>query len=300
MDRDPATALCASLNLRLLGLPDRTLVGDALTPPVDADVVVLDPDRRAAGKRSLDPEDGSPALGAVLALLRSRRGGCVKLAPAADPDALEDRLDRETGLAWRLEWVDLDRELCELTLWTGALAEEPRLGPGDRRVPGSLAPNAGRLRSAVSLGASGDAPVAHRLSGVPTRTAPLDPSAVAAIAWILVPNPAVVRAGLVGSLGSVTGTAPLGPGIAWLGGAERPETPFGRALRVLDVSTADRRRVRAMLARHDVGPVMVWKRGHPESPEALERRFRGTGARRGLVAVARLARGHAALLLEGP
>ena len=89
-------------------------------------------------------------------------------------------------------------------------------------------------------------------------------------------------------------------GSAVLVGAERPDSPLLRTWRVVEVESADPRRVRAMLARRGIGTVRVLKRGHPDTPEALERRFRGKGAGRGTLAVARLERGHAALLLEEP
>ena len=53
-----------------------------------------------------------------------------------------------------------------------------------------------------------------------------------------------------------------------------------------------------MLARHDIGPVEVLKRGHPDPAEVLAKRFRGRGERRGWLAVARLAKGHLGWLLE--
>jgi hypothetical protein len=67
---------------------------------------------------------------------------------------------------------------------------------------------------------------------------------------------------------------------------------------VLGSVALDRRRVRALLGEHDVGPLTVKKRGHPDSAEALARRLRGPGRRPGLLAVGRLERGHRAWLLD--
>ena len=126
----------------------------------------------------------------------------------------------------------------------------------------------------------------------------MPPGEVSEISWLSLPDPALVRSGLLGLLALRLGLAPIGPRLAWLGGRERPDSPLLRTWRVVDQSSADPKRVRAMLRRHEIGPVRVLKRGHPDRPEVLERKFRGTGPRRGLVAVARLAQGHAALLLE--
>ena len=67
-----------------------------------------------------------------------------------------------------------------------------------------------------------------------------------------------------------------------------PRSLLLRAFRVVEACACDPRAVRRMLDRHDVGPVEVRKRGHPEPAEVLARRFRGSGKRAGKLAVARL------------
>ena len=288
MDRAFGTVLCASENLRALALPDRTLVGDACHPPLGApfgiDVLLLDPDRRPDGARTADPRGWSPTLEQALAQAIRYRGACIKLPPAIDPAVVSASfagLSAGEAPAWSLSWIEADGELCEVSLWTGELAQ----GPSE-------------VRAALVLGSEPlEGPA--RIEGVPEEVPWLAPDEAASIRWLAEPGPAVVRSGLFGLLARRVGMAPLGPGIGWLGGPERPDSPFLGAWRVLDSSTADPRRVRAMLARHDVGPVAVWKRGHPERPEVLERRLRGRGARPGLLAIARLERGHAAYLLDG-
>ena len=54
-----------------------------------------------------------------------------------------------------------------------------------------------------------------------------------------------------------------------------------------------------MLADHDVGPLEIWKRGHPDPAEVLARRFRGRGSRRAILAIGRLEEG-APGLVAGP
>ena len=317
VDRDPRSALCASANLRALGLPDRVVIGDALALPLrpratsearcggggGVDVLLLDPDRRAEGKRSLEPEDWSPPLSEALGLALRFPGACIKLAPASDPARIRAALRQLGGpgsaaagavgseLApagaervpspWHLEWVDDDRELCELTLWTGVLA-----------LPGEGA------HSCLSLRTHRGPPGANRLSGAPDTLVSRASPEVSEIRFLAEPNPSVVRSGLLGELANRVGMAPISPEIAWLGGPERPDSPFLTPWKVLDSSTADPKRVRAMLSRNGIGTVAVKTRGHPDRPEVLERRFRGSGERRGLLAVARLERGHAAFLLD--
>jgi hypothetical protein len=279
VERDRRTALCARWNLEASGLPARVVRADATRPAVRAPLVLVDPDRRAEGGRSLDPERWSPAWPAVLALLEGAEGGCVKLPPGLDPEALELPEDRPSGL----EWLSFGGKLAELTLWTGALA-----------------PQDGAPRSAVRMRPDGSEVC---LAGSPAAAPVLGHEEAEAAAWIAEPDPAVVRAGLLGALSGALGLRALGARLAWLGGAEPPsEDPtlgLVRVRRVLDRAKADPRHVRRMLARHDVGEVAVTRRGHPDAPEVLARRFRGKGTRRGDLLVGRLERGHLAWLVEG-
>ena len=278
-DRDPLLARCAAANLTLAGLPARVVVADATRPLDKAELLVLDPDRRAEGRRSMDPERWAPRASRALELARARAGACLKLAPALDPGRLA--LPADLPHAWR--WVARGGELAELSLWTGVLAAG--VEPG--------------VHEALAVGSGADG--VARLSGRPDAVPPAEPLAAdeaARAVWLFEPDPAVIRARLVDLLAQREGLAPVGPGIAYLAGAGPCTEPLLTAYRVLGSAPADPRRVRALLGEHDVGPVTVKKRGHPDPSEVLERRFRGPGGRRGLLIVARLARGHRAWLVE--
>lgn len=281
-DLDPTAVACARANLAAAGHPNWALVADARRPPLRASILVLDPDRRSGGARSLRPGDWSPTLEEALRLAALHEGGCIKLAPAADHETLHGLIP--SGLAYRLQWVSDERELCEVSLWTGSLAGN---GMDEAGVHEVLALASGR-------GSTGSV-LSGRPAGVVSTLAP----EVSEIRWLCDPDPGVVRAGLLGQLAWDLGLAPIGPGLDWLGATDQPDSAFLRCWRVLDQTSGDPKRVRAMLREHDIGPVRVIKRGHPDRPEVLERRLRGRGSRRGLVAVARLEQGHATLLLEG-
>lgn len=278
-DRDPELALYASENLRAAGRPDRVVVADAAHPAVVAELLLLDPDRRARGRRSLDPKQWSPTLAESVELAQRFEGACLKLPPAIDASEVRAHLPPE--LPHRLQWVSCDRELCEVALWMGRLA---------------LGESAALEHEVLALSTQGDL-AESRISARPSSVVSLTPEEVSGIRWMAEPDPAVIRAGLVGHLAETLGMRPLGPEIAWLGGPAKPDSALVRCWPVLDVGNADPRRVRALLRRHGIGPVSVLKRGHPDAPEVLERRFRGSGTVRGLLAVTRLERGHAALLL---
>ena len=274
-DRDALLAACARENLRAMGLPARVLVAEAERPAVRADLVVVDPDRRSGGRRTLDPAAWSPTLDDALALAHRHAGACLKLAPAFDPERAAGWLP--AGLPARWQWVESRGELCEVGLWTGVLA-------------GCEAGEAEREATLVEAGA--------HISGRPERVLAWAPAEAERCAWLAEPAAAVIRSGLLGLLAARSGLRPLAARIAYLGGPQRPKSPFLTVWRVLGVERLDPRRVRRLLARHDVGELEVRRRGHPERPEELAARLRGRGARRGTLVVTRLEDGHRAFLVE--
>lgn len=267
------TARLARANLAPEIAAGRALVvrADALRPPVRARVLLLDPDRRPTGARERDPERWSPPLSHALELAARFPAACVKLPPVLDlasvplPEA-------------RLVWIGLGGELREVSLWTGELAPQPG------------------AREAWALGAAGQREV---LSGRPHPAEVLARHEVRAATWIGDPDPAVVRSGLLGALAERLGLRTLDPHLAFLATCAAdppPATPWLKPYPVVGCVPLDRKKVRALLARHDIGPVEVVKRGHPEPAERLARRFSGAGRRRGVLLVARLEDGHVAYL----
>ena len=280
-DADPWTARCLGQNLRAHGFDPRVVVARAQDRVVSAPFLVLDPDRRAPdGTRTGDPARWSPPWSAIEDLLARSEGAVVKLAPATTVESIE-REARERGRTL-LEWVSWNGELKEVALWTGAL-----VGGDEDRIRRAVALRGADRVETLEAGDDERAPVA-----------PLTPSEAAEVAWIAEPDPAVLRAGLLEAQAGRSGARPLGPGIAYLGADERPRLPLLSSFRVLDTTPVDRRRVRAMLGRHDVGPLTVKRRGHPQDADTLAKRFRGPGKKRGLLVVARLEEGHRAWLVE--
>ncbi len=280
-DADPGLAALLGANLRAGGHGGRAVCARAERPPVAPDFLLLDPDRRpgdgTARGRTGHPEQWSPPWSTCLALAAGVRGACLKLAPATDPERLDPPPPRALGPAW--QWVSLRGELKELALWTGELVEGIPAG----------------MRGVLALDGHGGRAT---LVGRPREVAPLSAEDAAGVRWIAEPDPALIRSGLLGLAAAAEDLAPLGPGLAYLGGGSAPKSPLLAGFEVLDHAPADRRRVRTMLATHGIGPVTVKRRGHPDDAATLARRLRGSGKERGLLVVARLARGHRAYLVR--
>lgn len=281
-DRDQETVRCARRNLELAGGDWSCQLADTTVGALpEADFVLLDPDRRAAGRRSRDPRTWSPTLRDCLEIASRFRGAILRLPPTFEPDSLADEsIPAGTGT---MSWVSWKGELVEVDLWTGALTAA---------TPGP--------REAVALDRQGRL---SRIHGEPRSTPPLAADAARQINWLAEPDPAVIRSGLLGNLAARIGMAPLDAQIAYLGGAEAEEPGavdpgLLRCYRVLGCVSLDPRKVRGLLRRHDIGPLTVKKRGHPEPADRLARRLRGRGSKRGLLAVTRIGDRHLAYLLD--
>lgn len=271
-DIDPHYAACTSANLTAHDHPARVTIADCLRPPANCPILVLDPDRRTGGKRTLDPTLWSPSLDASLQLAQRYEGACLKLAPALDVDSVT--LDMATEHHW--QWVSVDRSLVELCLWTGALAKsDPR--------------TATLIRSGT---------ISAEYSGVPVPATPVPESERATPAYIHDPDACLVRSRLLGTLADDLDLRALHPMLALLVSDGPAASPFLDSFRVLGSAPLDRRRVRHMLRAHDIGSIEVRKRGHPDRAEDLARRFKGPGSRRGILFIARLDAGHRAYLAE--
>lgn len=274
-DHDAALARCARANLRRAGHAGRVIVADALRPALEADWLLIDPDRRSAGKRSMSPAEWSPTLAQCVLLAADCRGAAIKLPPAYDP-SLHPHLHADQS-AWAFEWTSLDRSLVEAVLWLGELAQ-------------------GRPRAAARIlrSSGGD----ERVGGDRESIDPHVGAAAHEVAWIADPDPAVVRAGQLERVARSAGMRPLARELGYLGGERVSDAPGLSFYRVLGSVPLDRKRVRALLNHHDIGPLTVKQRGHSDSADVLAARHARKQGRRGTLIVARLDDGHRAYLVE--
>lgn len=258
VDRDPVHLWMAQRNAAAHGHRARTVRADVRDADLAAvDGVFVDPARRASGARMRTGES-EPPLDWCLALAGQVDAVGIKAAPGIDHALVP--------AGWELEFLALGRELKEAVAWSPALA-------GARARAAVLDPDG----TAHTL--AGEPDPADGDTGVPV-TAPGG--------WLLDPNPAVTRAGLVSLLAAATGGTRIDPRIAFLTCDDRPPpTPFARALRVLDSRPWDQKRLPALLRSLDVGAVDVRRRGLAGDVDALARTLRGAGSRRATVVMTR-------------
>jgi THUMP domain-containing protein len=253
-DIDPVRMAMARHNL---GATADLCRADALHPVTRDAVVVVDPARRRGGRRRFSPHDYQPGLDQLLNIYRGR-DLVVKCSPGV-------AFDQITGLGFdgEIEVTSSRGSVREACLWSAGLAE-----PGVRRRASIL-----DRSEQITDADSDDCPV--RPAG----------------RWIVDPDGAVVRAGLVRHYGARHGLWQLDPDIAYLSGDRLP--PAVRGFEVLEQLTFDERRLRQALSAQDCGALEILVRGVQVDPDALRRRLRPRGDQPLSVVITRVGSGPA-------
>lgn len=228
---------------------------DALRPVTRDAVVLADPARRAGGRRRFNPRDYQPALDELFDVYRDR-DMVVKCAPGIDFDALA-----QLGFDGEIEVTSYGGSVREACLWSTGLAE-----PGVRR-----------RASILDRG--------EQLTDADPDDCPVQPAG----RWIVDPDGAVVRAGLVRHYAARHELGQLDPNIAYLSGDQLPSGV--RGFEVLEQLPFDERRLRQALSALDCGTLEILVRGLDVDPDALRRRLALGGSRSLSVVIARLGSG---------
>jgi SAM-dependent methyltransferase len=264
VDRDPVARELTTANAEALGLADRVRVVaadavDLVTAARDGqvagcDAAVLDPARRAGGRRQLDPDRWSPPWPTVTALLDRVPAAVVKVAPGLDHDRVPAGVEAE--------WVSVGGSIVEALLWGRGLSRTWRRATLVRN--GTVL----ELAAAEDPGQAAVGPVGS---------------------WLHEPDPAVIRSGLVASVADQLGATLIDPTIAYLTSDDPADSPWVSSYRVTEVLPFNLKKLRALLRSRGVGRVIVKKRGSPIEPETLARQLRGPGGDSAVVVVTRVA-----------
>lgn len=231
LDVDPVRVAMARLNAAALGLTARFEVADVRAGLPSSQMAFFDPARRdERGRRLHHVEQYAPPLSTVRGWTQAQI--VVKLSPGVDLTQVEPY----GGL---VEFISVDGDLKEATLWLG-------------RATG---------RQATLL--SGDGVLHWRAD------APVDAPLSEPRGWLLEPDAALLRAGLVTDAAVAWNAAQLDESIAYLTADEHPQTPWARAWRVEDWFPFGVKSLRAYLRERQVGRVTVKKRGTAVTPDSL-------------------------------
>lgn len=276
VDADEVTAAIAAFNLR--HLPDAA-VEHARAEEVDLggfDALWFDPARRTVGKadkrgstaRITDPEAFSPSLSWVIEQAGAAKAAGVKLGPALDHDLVPD--DAEA------QWVSHNGEVVEVCLYFGTARQRPGRGAlvmGERallvhedNLPDEDEPGIGDLGK-----------------------------------YLLEPDGAIVRAGLVAALCAPLQARRLHPKIAYLTTDVEPNGPAAAgvtAYEVVDVLPAKIPSLRKELISRGIGSVVIKKRGVDIVPDQVRRQLKLPKGDKATLVFTRLGEKHVVLLTQ--
>lgn len=254
VDLDPLHLRMGMLNAGVYGVADNVT-------PVQFDVravaldsmpaAFIDPARRTDARR-MKTGESEPPLDWCFSLAAGGIAVGIKAAPGLPTDLVPD--------GWELEFVSERRELKASLIWSPSLATTRRratLLPGDQTLV--------------------DAPG--------SRLDVRDPGT-----YLLDPDPAVTRAGLVAELGLAIANDgvecwQLDQRIAFLSSNLPMETPFGRLLRIEASLPWNLAKLRDTLRALDIGVVDIRKRGSPVDVEEVQRKLKPKGSRSATVAL---------------
>jgi SAM-dependent methyltransferase len=258
VERDPVRAAIARANLGALGLDGEIFEADLANVQPLSDEVPFLDPARRDGHGRVFDPASMTPPWDVVARFLERPA-VVKTLPGIQHDLLPEGVEAQ--------WVSDGGDLVEACLW----------GPGLATVP----------RRATAL------PSGAEIVGVE------DPGDVGEVGgWLHEPDPAVIRAGLVGELATRMGGRLVDAHLAYVTTDEERTDPLARSFRVLEELPYREKPMRAALVARDVGTLTVKKRGVDVVPEQLVRRLKLRGAHSATVILARIDHGARAFLVE--
>lgn len=227
VDFNPGTALLAEANCRVHGLPAPVTVADAYTLPVEpGQTWHLDPDRRPGGQRVTNLNACEPGPLLIQKLRERNPDGAVKLAPATQPDGVDD---------CEREWIGSRGECRQQVLWFGSLQRS--------QTTASVVREIGKV---------------DRISG--PADIPIDISEEAG-RYLYEPHAAVLAAQLQGHLATQHGLRRLPASSAYLTCDELLSEPLLAAFQVEAQLPMDLKRLRSLLRERAIGRLEIKARG---------------------------------------
>jgi len=286
VDRDETHARLALHNAGVYGRSEHVtaVVADVRDVPLaGTDAVFIDPARRsgpgAASPATVKASAGhrfragtsEPPLDWCVARTSQVAAVCIKAAPGIPAELIPPD--------WEAEFIAEARDLKEAVLWSPALATAP---------PANASGTAGARRRATVLAAApgGQSLRSYTLVARPGAPLPLrEPEE-----YLLDPNPAVTRAGLVEDLARDLGgdAAKIDPQIAFLTLDRDVRTPFARTLRVRHSAQWNEKQFAKPLRELDVGAVDIRRRGLAGDVDQIRRRLKLAGTTRATIVITRV------------
>ncbi len=277
VDNDAAACLRLKWNAEIYGVQQNLQIvcADAHDIGDRSGLLHIDPDRRAGGASSTDQrkrtdirgrsvriEDYVPGLEFLQKMTQEFTGGAIKLSPASNFGG------KFSGT--EVELISLHGECKEATIWFGELAS-------DTEFRATVLPS-GETLSGDPLSAISD-------------TSPLQ-------SFVYDPDPAVVRAGLVGVLAEHLEIERLDDAEEYLTSDSEVQSPFVRGFRVLTELPNNDRAIRQFFRKSDFGQVEIKCRHIRIQADTMRKKLPLNGNRPAVLFIARIAGKARAIVCE--
>jgi len=266
IDADPLHVFMASHNT---GRPVAHQCIDADWPPPSDAVLHIDPDRRPGNRRTHELDHFSPDLNTLRRLHERAAALAIKLAPGCDAADLPFPCE----MAYVSEGTQGRSSLVQAVAWCGSLM---------RHAAGHA--------TATRVEADGST---HSFQGEP-----VEQTSGGCRPLLYTADPAVERAGLLGTLAESINLETVWPGVGLIGAEQTQAHPLLRGYRLLAEMPWRAARVRQELARLRAGVVTVKTRDKAVDPDRVAATLRGKGERPLTVFVLRFGTPVKALITE--
>ncbi|MGV0409815.1 THUMP-like domain-containing protein [Corynebacterium resistens] len=270
-DLDLARLRMAKRNVPQVGL----FCSDATAPAAQTDVVVADPARRNSSGRINSLADVVPSIADLRAAHGAETEFAIKCAPGIDFNDV-----REWG--GMVDVVSVDRQVKEACVYTPGL-----VATRVSSTHSSSQRNSTLLRRAVVLREGAEPTVLT--SDMPDEVAEGAPGR-----YLIDPDGAIVRAGLVKHYAAVHGLWQLDHRIAYVTGDVVPAGE--RGFRILE--EVPTKKLRGALAARGVGKLEILVRGVDVDPDVLRKKMKLKGTGEATVVITRVGKAATAFICE--
>ena len=221
--------------------------------------------KKATAQRHFDPANYSPNYNFCIEKAKTKPSG-IKLGPGHDK--------KQIPVATEAQWVSIDGDLVEMTLWFGQVSRE------------------NVARSALLLDDKGK----HEINSEQTDSANAELGELGT--FVYEPDNALIRSRLIADFAEPLGLKLIAPEIAYLSSNDLISSPWLRGYQVIDNLVFDRKRLKAYIRENNIGILEIKKRGSDISPEELRKQLAPKGEGAATLIVTRVGDAHRVLVAQ--
>ena len=221
--------------------------------------------KKSTTQRLFDPANFSPNYNFCLEQAKTKPTG-IKLGPGHDR--------RQIPVSAEAQWVSVDGDLVEMSLWFGKLAREKI------------------ARSALLIDSNGQ----HEITSSETDSPNAELGELGA--YVYEPDNSLIRSRLIADFAKPLGLTLIAPDIAYLSSNQKISSPWLKGYRVIENLVFDRKQLKAYVRENNIGILEIKKRGSDISPEELRKQLAPKGVGAATLIVTRVGDAHRVLVAQ--